>query len=111
MRKLKRKRKNLQAGEMLIAVPWYVPQEWARVKAAAIDPERFEETFPEWEAMETEHFERLRAEYPNMEKVFVVADEFLAWCYVRALAIDAAARAEFAAEKLQSAAKQSGSHR
>ena len=102
MKKLKVKRKNPPPAEVVIAVPWYVPQEWERVKAAAIDPERFEETFPEWEAMAAEHFESLRKEYPNMVKVFVGAGEFLAWCYLRAQVIDAGARAEFAAEKLRS---------
>lgn len=29
-------------------VGWYAEPEWAKVKAAAADPERFEATFAEW---------------------------------------------------------------
>ncbi len=46
-------------------------------------------------------FERLRNHYPNAVKVFITADEFFAWCYLRAHANNSEARAQFTADKLR----------
>ena len=104
MKKRKRQQNSLPPPDAVLGVTWYAPSEWARVKATAIDPDRFENTFPEWESMATENFELLRLRYPNAVKVFIVADELLAWCNLRCRPNSADARAEFVSTKLLGAA-------
>jgi hypothetical protein len=101
MKKRKLQKMFPPPSEVVPGVTWYSPSEWARVKATAIDPVRFENTFPEWESMANESFELVRERYPNAVKVFIVADEFFVWCHLRAQTNSADARAEFVAEKLR----------
>ncbi|ROZ76190.1 hypothetical protein EEB15_13630 [Ramlibacter sp. WS9] len=53
-----RQKKAMQRGP--VAVGWYTPDEWARVKAVATDPEVFEDPFQELEAMATDALRDLR---------------------------------------------------
>ena len=92
-----RLKKNMQRAS--VAVSWYTPDEWARVKAAAADPEVFENTFQEWEAMATDALRDLRKAGTNPVKVFVAAEELQAWCLVHGKPVRADARAEFVLEK------------
>ena len=43
LRRPKAGRNSLRVG-----VGWYTEDEWVRVKSAAVDPERFEDTYGEW---------------------------------------------------------------
>ena len=61
--------KKAQPTAMAVGVTWYAPEEWTRVKAAATDPELFENTFAEWEAMANEALATVRASVPNPIKV------------------------------------------
>ena len=53
-----RQKKAMQRGP--VAVGWYTPDEWDRVKAVAADPEVLENSFQEWEAMATDALRDLR---------------------------------------------------
>jgi hypothetical protein len=99
----KRKLQQLfpRPSEVVLGVTWYSASEWARVKATAIDADLFEDSFSAWEAMATKSFVRIRKLYPNAVKVFIVADEFFAWCLQRARTNTSGARSEFVAEKLR----------
>jgi hypothetical protein len=83
------------ARKVSFGTTWYTESEWAKVKAAAVDPVRFEATFAEWVQMAEQSLLELRAIGVIAEKVQVRADELLAWCLVRNLQNNAAARAEF----------------
>jgi hypothetical protein len=86
----------------VIGVTWYTEAEWARVKATAADPDRFEATFAEWEAMATESLLSLMRGGITLEKVFVSAEEFEAWRKASSKDNDASSRAEFVSERLRS---------
>lgn len=92
-----RLKKALQRGP--VAVGWYTPDEWARVKAVAADPEVFENSFQEWEAMATDALDDLRRAGAIPVKVSISADELRAWCLARGKPVRADARAEFVADK------------
>ncbi len=82
-----------------VAVGWYTQEEWARVKTTAVDPEVLENSYQEWEAMATKALRDLRKAGLTPVKVFVAADELLAWCLVHGKPLRADARAEFIREK------------
>jgi len=87
-----------------IAVCWYTPDEWALVKAVAADPEVFENSFQEWEAMAADALRDLRNAGATPYKVLVFADELQAWCLAHGKPLRADARAEFVAEKARAGA-------
>jgi hypothetical protein len=82
-----------------VGVGWYVEEEWAKVKAAAADPERFEEAYAEWVQVAESALAELRAAGVNAEKCYIVAEELLAWCIAHGKPNDGASRAEFVAEQ------------
>jgi hypothetical protein len=81
-------------------VAWYTSSEWSRVKAAAVDPERFEASFEDWLAMAEGTLVTLRKAGVAAQKCLVGADELRAWCLENGLENNAAARARFVSEQL-----------
>jgi hypothetical protein len=82
-----------------VGVTWYTESEWTLVRAAAADPERFEPTFEEWERMAEEALAKFRASGIVPTKVYVTANDLLAWCLVHKRTNNAAARAQFVSEQ------------
>lgn len=78
-----------------VAVAWYTESEWARVKATATDPERFEASFKEWQAMAEDAVADIRKAGVVLEKYFIKADQLLAWCMLHNLENNSDARTEF----------------
>lgn len=78
-----------------VAVNWYTPEEWALMKASATDPDLFEPTFKEWEAMAEEALAEVRAQGLDVRKCMINANEFLAWCLAHGKENNAASRAEY----------------
>ena len=100
---LERLRLRKQAHSSVVGVTWYAEeQNWRRVKAAAVDPERFEETYAEWKAMAVEAVGDLKRVGVSAVKIFVVPDELLSWCMLHNKPNNAASRAEFVSERLRS---------
>jgi hypothetical protein len=81
-----------------VGVTWYTEEEWALVKAAATDAERFEETYADWVAMAEESTQDLLAEGVVTERVLITASELLAWCLAHGKENNASARAEFVSQ-------------
>ena len=48
LQRLRAKKRN---QSVLAVVTWYVEETWTEVKASATDPECFENSFSEWEAL------------------------------------------------------------
>ena len=82
-----------------VGVGWYTEVEWAKVKSAAVDSERFEETYTEWLKMAEKALVDLRATGIDAEKSYVNASEFLAWCLAHNRPNDGATRAQFVSEQ------------
>ena len=100
VRRLRAKKQS--ARSTIVGVTWYTEENWSKVKAAATDPERFEETYAELSAMAIEAVADLKKTGVNTVKFFVVPNELLPWCLAHNKPNNAASRAEFVSEKLRS---------
>ena len=98
---MERLRAKKQARSSVVGVTWYTEENWGRVKAAATDPERFEETYPEWNAMAVEAVADLKKTGVNTVKFFINSEELLSWCLLHDKPNNAASRAEFVSEGLR----------
>jgi len=98
---MRRLRAPKPARSPAVGVTWYTAETWARVKAAAKDPERFEATYAEWDAMAVEAIAKLERAGVGAVKVFIAPDELLSWCLAHNKPNNAASRAEFVSEKLR----------
>jgi len=94
---------------MLAGLTWYTAETWAQVKASATDPECFEKSFPEWEAMAVAARRELQRSGVTAVEFRIVPQEFFDWCALNDKSNVAASRAEFVSEKL-SAAYTDGRH-
>ena len=86
------------AQKVQIGVAWYTEQEWAKVRSAAVDSERFESTYSEWVAMAEEALAEMLARGVVAEKCCIQSDTLLAWCLAHGRLNDAASRAAFVSE-------------
>ncbi len=84
---------------MQVGVGWYTEAEWAKVKGAAVDSERFEETYAEWVQMAEQALVELQATGVSAERSYIKATELLAWCLAHNKPNDGASRAEFVSEQ------------
>lgn len=112
MRRQRAIHQRLQAKKrtqtMIVAVVGYTPETWAQMKAAATDPQCFEDSFEQWkEAAFAARREFLRAGVQAVE-CQIVPEEFAAWCAANGQQNDSAARAEFVSECLRAAYGQTG---
>jgi hypothetical protein len=87
----------------VVGVAWYTKETWAEVKAFALDPERFENSFGDWEAMAQETVDSLGERGLHLVKVPVVPDVFRLWLEEHHETNHASARATYAAEKVKEA--------
>ena len=85
---------------MLAGITWYTAETWSQVKASAADPECFEDSFPEWEAMATAARRELQRSGVNAIEFKITPHEFFEWCALNNKVNIAGSRAEFVSEKL-----------
>lgn len=81
------------------SVGWYAEQEWAKVRAAAADPQLLEATYADWLEVAERSIADLRARGIIAKKMLVTADELLAWCLAHGKPNDTASRAEFVSQQ------------
>jgi hypothetical protein len=93
--------KKAQRENLVLGVAWYSEEQWARVKASAVDPELLEATYPEWVRMAEYALKDIRRGMGNPIKIHIDAGELAAWCLVHGKPNDSSARAEFASKKLR----------
>jgi FMN phosphatase YigB (HAD superfamily) len=74
---LERLRAKKKTQSTVVGVTWYAEENWNKVKAAASDPERFEETYAAWSAMAIEAVADLKKTGVNAVKVLVISNELL----------------------------------
>lgn len=84
-----------------VLVGWYTAAEWAKVKAASVDTERFEDNYEEWLEMAEKALADLRTTGIDAHKSPIDADRLLAWCLAHGKPNNAASRAEYVAEQGQ----------
>jgi hypothetical protein len=79
-------------------VPWYTEDEWAKVKAAATDPDRLEANYKQWMQSAEDSLRKSRAQGVVASKVLISCGELLAWCARHKKENNAQARVQFASE-------------
>lgn len=94
---LKAKRRS---QSLVIGVTWYTEETWAEVKASALDPECFEDSFAKWKTMAVAARRNFQRSGVLALECQIVPGEFFAWCVLNDQVNNAKSRAEFVSEKL-----------
>lgn len=82
---------------MHLAVAWYEPTQWLRLKEISEDGDRLEETYGEWQLLAEKAMKDLAAAGVIPEKVAVDVKELLIWCNERNLLVNGESRSKYAA--------------
>lgn len=87
---------------MTLAVAWYSPEDWHRLREVAADPEALETTYEEWIATANSSLRKIREAGLLAEKVHLVnVGDLIPWREEQGLALDGHASARYAAENLR----------
>lgn len=97
LQRLRAKKRN---RALLIGMTWYTESTWAEVKATALDPESFEESFPKWKAMAISAIREFLRSGVHAVECHIDPQEFFSWCDVNNQLNNSASRAEFVSQKL-----------
>ena len=96
-----------RSQSLIIAVTSYTDEEaWAQVKATAVDPECFEDSFVKWKAAALAARRQFLRSGVRALECMIVPEDFFAWCKANDCVNDAAARADFASVTLSAAFNQ-----
>ena len=94
-------KKTSNETRIVTGVAWYRPEQWERLREVSEDVDNLEETYDAW----LKTAERLiRDGIPAdvvVEKIDIDVEEVLAWCNVRGLPMNTAARARFVSERVR----------
>ena len=85
-------------GNINTVIVWYTEVEWKKMKKISIDSERLENSFQEWKEMAQKTLSNMKATGIVGEKVFIKAEEFLIWCKIHSLPVDASSRSRYVSE-------------
>jgi hypothetical protein len=89
-----------ESDEMVIAVVWYRPEQWQRVRDVSIDSEKLEESYRDWLELAESKFAELKSRGLRVERFYVDSEKLIRWCNERGVENDAKARSQYAAEGL-----------
>ena len=84
----------------VVAIVWYRPEQWQRVRDIAADSDEFEDSYVEWLQLAEEKAKELKGSGLRVEKVDLDSEKLILWCNERGLENDAKARSLYAAERL-----------
>lgn len=95
------RRKQTKKTKLIAGIAWYTEFEWARVKATAIDPERFENSYAEWLEMAEEALGDIEDSGTATEKFLIHADKLHVWCMAQGVENEADSRARYVSENME----------
>src|SRR5688500_10569741 len=84
----------------VVAIVWYRPEQWQRVRDIAADSDEFEDSYVEWLQLAEEKAKELRGRGLRVEKVDLDSEKLILWCNERGCENNAKARSRYAAERL-----------
>jgi hypothetical protein len=87
-----------QQAPNVLGVPWYSPEQYARVVSIMADPQALPATFQEWRGTVDYLQEQAKAAGIRIVRAPLDPDAFLAWCAQHGLAPDGRARTRYARE-------------
>ncbi|QIF02693.1 hypothetical protein [Roseimicrobium sp. ORNL1] len=90
-----------QRPKAVIGVAWYASEHtWAEMKAFAEDPDRYENSYAEWEAIASETVANFGKQGIELVRVPIEPEVFRQWLETRSGKNDANSRAAYASEKV-----------
>ena len=87
-------------NQPVVAIVWYRPEQWQRVRDIATDSEEIEDSYIEWLQLAEAKAKELKSRGLRVEKVDLDSEKLILWCNERGLENDAKARSLYAAERL-----------
>lgn len=99
-RRKERRKSEGFSGDLVTGIPWYRPEQWARMRQVAADADKLEKTFEAWKKVATKTIRDLSEQGFRVHKIELDRDEFITWCKRNNKEADGPARARFVAEKL-----------
>ena len=87
-------------SQPVIAIVWYRPEQWQRVRDIAADSDEFEDSYVEWLQLAEEKAMELKVRGLRVERVDLDSEKLILWCNERGLENDGKARSLYAAERL-----------
>jgi hypothetical protein len=84
-----------------MAIAWYKPEDWQRLREISDDADKLEDTHWEWLEQAEDAFRKTREAGMDVTKIFINLDELVTWCHENNMAINSDSRSNFAAMKLQ----------
>jgi hypothetical protein len=84
----------------VVAIVWYRPEQWQRVRDIAADSHEFEDSYVEWLQLAEEKAKELKGRGLRVEKVDLDSEKLILWCNERGLENNGQARSRYAAERL-----------
>jgi hypothetical protein len=91
----------MDAPNMIVGIAWYRPDQYALLRALAVDSDSMAETHEERQADVARTMDDLRQRGVTTRKVDVDIRELAAWCEEQGRVLDGAARAAYAAQKVK----------
>lgn len=98
-----RLRAKQRTQSMVVGVTWYTEESWARVKATAVDPECFEDSFAQWKAVAVAARRNFQRSGILALECLIEPEDFAAWCARNQQENNSTARGEYVSEKLSAA--------
>lgn len=86
------------AADEPVTIPWYDSEQYSQLLEQAIDRERLDSTYEEWQRRANLLVEELEGRGTRIEKVLVNVHDLVNWCASHSRSVDADARSEYARE-------------
>lgn len=93
----KRRRSKKEPVVLNLAVAWYKPGQWLRLKEVSEDADQLEESYGEWQINAEKALKDFAAQGARAQKVEIDINELLAWCREKNLPVNGASRSQYAA--------------
>lgn len=88
-----------------IGVAWYRPEQWEVLRNVSVDRDKLEETYAEWLVEAERVVKQLQQRGLRVMKVDLEISDLMLWCESQRIPLDAKARSNYAAFKVQQLAK------
>ena len=92
-----------------LAIPWFTAATWSRLLEVAADRSNLPDTFEQFERDASRRFDELVARGHPCERILIDVERLIEWCRSYRLALDARARAVFAAAVMMERDSKAGS--
>lgn len=71
------------SNQPVIAIVWYRPEQWKRVRDLAVDSAEFDDTYVEWLQSAEEKAKELKVRGLRVEKIDLDSEKLIRWCHER----------------------------